>query len=54
MRMVSTVPTHTGEEGEHLLYVGNYLPHEHEYYKKEAVDLIKDFYPYLQLKMIHL
>ena len=34
--------------GEHLLYIGNYLPHEHEYYKKEAVDLIKDFYPYLK------
>jgi protoporphyrinogen oxidase len=34
--------------GEHILYIGNYLPHEHGYYKKEAVDLIKEFYPYLK------
>jgi protoporphyrinogen oxidase len=33
---------------EHLVYVGNYLPHEHEFYKKEVVDLIREFYPYLK------
>jgi protoporphyrinogen oxidase len=32
----------------HLLYIGNYLPHEHEYYKKEAADLLRDFYPYMK------
>jgi len=33
---------------EHLIYVGNYLPHEHEYYKREAEDLVKEFLPYLK------
>jgi len=33
---------------EHLVYVGNYLPHDHEYYKKEADDLVKEFMPYLK------
>ena len=33
---------------ERLLYVGNYLPHEHEYYRKEAKDLVKEFLPYLK------
>lgn len=33
---------------EHLVYIGNYLPHEHEYYKKEANDLISEFLPYLK------
>ena len=32
---------------EHLVYVGNYLPHEHPYYKKDAVDLLREFFPYL-------
>ena len=34
--------------GEHIVYVGNYLPHEHDYYNKDAVDLIKVFYPFLK------
>ena len=33
---------------EHLVYVGNYLPHEHEYFTKEAGDLAREFYPYLK------
>ncbi len=33
---------------EHIVYVGNYLPLEHPYYKKDAVDLIREFYPYLK------
>ena len=32
---------------EHMVYIGNYLPHEHPYFKKEAVDLIREFQPYL-------
>ena len=32
----------------HLIYVGNYLPHEHVYFNKEADDLIKEFLPFLQ------
>lgn len=34
--------------GEHIVYIGNYLPHEHEYFRKDAVDLIREFYPYLK------
>ncbi len=33
---------------EHLLYVGNYLPHEHSYFQKEANSLLKEFTPYLK------
>ena len=33
---------------EHLLYVGNYLPHDHTFYKKEAIDLYREFYPFLK------
>lgn len=33
---------------EHLLYVGNYLPHDHRYYKKEAIELLREFYPFLK------
>lgn len=33
---------------ERLLYIGNYLPHEHEYFKKEAKDLISEFMPFLK------
>jgi len=33
---------------EHLVYVGNYLPHEHPYYRKEAGDLLREFYPFLK------
>jgi protoporphyrinogen oxidase len=32
---------------EHIVYIGNYLQHEHPYFKKEAVDLIREFQPYL-------
>jgi len=34
--------------GEHIVYIGNYLPHDHEYFKMDAVDLIREFYPYLK------
>lgn len=34
--------------GEHLIYVGNYLPHEHEYFKKDAINLLREFYPFLK------
>ncbi len=34
--------------GEHLVYIGNYLPHQHQYFRKEAVELFKEFYPYLK------
>lgn len=33
---------------EHLVYVGNYLPHEHPYFKKEAIDLLREFFPFLK------
>ncbi len=33
---------------EHLLYVGNYLPHEHPYFQKDANSLLKEFIPFLQ------
>src|SRR3989344_681789 len=33
---------------EHLLYVGNYLPNDHSYYRKEAGDLLREFYPFLK------
>jgi protoporphyrinogen oxidase len=33
---------------DHIVYIGNYLPHEHEYYKKEAADLIREFYPFIK------
>lgn len=33
---------------EHLVYIGNYLPHEHSYYHKETVDLLREFYPFLK------
>lgn len=34
--------------GEHVIYIGNYLPHDHRYYKKEASDLVAEFLPYLK------
>lgn len=34
--------------GNHLVYVGNYLPHEHDYFKLEAVDLVREFYPFIK------
>jgi protoporphyrinogen oxidase len=33
---------------EHLLYVGNYLPHDHEYFKKNEKELVDEFLPYLK------
>lgn len=33
---------------EHLVYVGNYLPHDHEYFRKEPLDLLREFYPFLK------
>jgi protoporphyrinogen oxidase len=33
---------------ENLVYVGNYLPHEHPYYQKDANSLLKEFTPYLK------
>ena len=33
---------------EHLVYIGNYLPHEHEYFRMEGLGLLKEFYPYLK------
>lgn len=35
-------------KGEHIVYVGNYLPREHNYYEKEATELLQKFLPYLQ------
>jgi len=35
---------------ENLVYFGNYLPHDHKYYKKSAGDLVDEFLPYI-LKM---
>jgi len=32
----------------HIVYIGNYLQSDHRYFKKEAVDLLRDFYPYLK------
>jgi len=34
--------------GDHIVYVGNYLPHEHPFYSKEAGELFELFLPYLQ------
>jgi protoporphyrinogen oxidase len=31
-----------------ILYVGNYLPHEHKYFKMNEKDLINEFMPYLK------
>jgi protoporphyrinogen oxidase len=33
---------------EHLVYIGNYLPHDHKYFQKDANSLLKEFVPYLQ------
>lgn len=35
-------------DGEHLVYVGNYLPHDHVYFRKNANDLLKEFTPFLK------
>lgn len=34
--------------GEHLVYIANYLPHEHEYYVKNEAELFRDFFPFLK------
>ena len=34
--------------GDHLLYIGNYLPPDHRYFYSTAEDLISEFTPYLQ------
>ena len=33
---------------EHLLYIGNYLPHNHKYFSYDANRLLKEFTPYLK------
>lgn len=33
---------------EHLIYLGNYLPHDHKYFSMTAEELLKEFDPYLQ------
>lgn len=39
-------PTHYG--GDHLLYVGNYLPPTHKYFSYSAQELVHEFFPYLK------
>jgi protoporphyrinogen oxidase len=34
--------------GEHLVYVGNYLPQNHPYFKRDGIDLYREFYPFLK------
>ena len=34
--------------GDKLVYVGNYLPPDHPYFKKETEDLVQEFTPYLK------
>lgn len=34
--------------GDHIIYVGNYLPHDHPFYSKEPGELLELFLPYLQ------
>lgn len=34
--------------GEHLVYVGNYLPGNHPYFQKSEEELLKEFVPYLK------
>lgn len=33
---------------ENLVYVGNYLPQKHRYFRKDAVELFREFYPFLK------
>ncbi|HJZ05762.1 hypothetical protein A2634_04735 [Candidatus Amesbacteria bacterium RIFCSPHIGHO2_01_FULL_48_32] len=40
-------PKHYG--GEHLLYVGNYLPSNHEFFRLSENDLVQKFLPYLKM-----
>lgn len=39
-------PSHYG--GDHIVYVGNYLPHDHKYFGTSNQDLLKEFIPYLK------
>ncbi|MEI7555013.1 NAD(P)/FAD-dependent oxidoreductase [Candidatus Chlorohelix sp.] len=32
-------------DGQHLLYMGNYLPHTHPYFSKTAEEMVKEFIP---------
>ena len=34
--------------GEHLVYVGNYLQHDHKYFKYSEEELLREFAPYLK------
>ena len=34
--------------GEHLLYIGNYLSYDHDYFSKSEEELLKIFIPYLK------
>jgi protoporphyrinogen oxidase len=34
--------------GEHILYVGNYLPHDHKYFGYSEAELLNEFMPYLK------
>jgi protoporphyrinogen oxidase len=34
--------------GQHLVYVGNYLPRDHVYFSKDADELLEDFLPFLK------
>jgi len=34
--------------GNRIVYIGNYLPHEHGYFKKEAIDLLREYYPFIK------
>lgn len=34
--------------GSHLIYVGNYVPHEHEYFKLNEKEMLEKFVPYLK------
>ncbi|OGM19043.1 hypothetical protein A2686_04595 [Candidatus Woesebacteria bacterium RIFCSPHIGHO2_01_FULL_38_10] len=33
---------------EHLVYIGNYLPYGHRYFSKDAVEIFREFFPYLK------
>ncbi|MDA1316594.1 MAG: NAD(P)/FAD-dependent oxidoreductase [bacterium] len=34
--------------GTHILYVGNYLSHDHPYFRMNKEDLLKEYHPYLE------
>lgn len=39
-------PNHYG--GQHIVYIGNYLPREHRYFKMTAEELLNEFSPFLK------